>query len=157
MRFILLGSRVLDVDHHFFPPHPPGVTSPPGASISPRGKTNANGKRILTLILIFGVCVGGSIQEISRMYTFYGSKILPRNLVKIWNDTKEPPFARIFRQDLGAPALLKILSGGEGQSAGIAPHRPHDQRVRPEFLTYRSHQGLEELYGEGLAILLTGC
>ena len=51
-------------------------------------KTTGNGNQILILMLIF--VGGGSIQEISRMYTSYGRRILPQNLGKIWSDTKEP-------------------------------------------------------------------
>ncbi|CAB1111030.1 unnamed protein product [Ectocarpus sp. CCAP 1310/34] len=49
------------------------------------------------------------------MYTCYGVQILPQYLGKIWNETKEPPFALIFRQDLGAGSLVKILPRGGGQ------------------------------------------
>ncbi|CAB1117323.1 unnamed protein product [Ectocarpus sp. CCAP 1310/34] len=55
------------------------------------------------------------------MYTCYGVQILPQNLGNIWNETKVPPFAQIFRQDLGAGSLAEILPRVGGS---ITPHRP---------------------------------
>ena len=80
------------------------------------------------------------------MCTNFGGKILPQSLGKIWNDTKEPPFARIFqeifRQDLRVESPCPNLFKGGGQMRRMVKRSQHNRRMRPEFLTYRSHQGL---------------